>query len=126
MGKNNGRSLRKRAESFRYAFCGLRELMAGEPNAWIHLFAACCAVLAGIVLSIAVYEWLFVIFAIGFVFFAEAFNSAVERLADKTCPEHDSLIGAAKDLAAGGVLIAAITAAVVGLVIFVPKICVLF
>lgn len=118
----NSFSIKKRAKSFVYAFRGIVMLIRGEHNAWIHSFAAVAVVVAGFSLDISPYEWIAVVFAIGAVVATEAFNTAIEKLANKVCCEHDALIGAAKDLAAGGVLIVAITASIVGLIIFIPKI----
>lgn len=67
-------------------------------------------------------EWIMIVFAIGFVFAAEAFNTAIEIWVDKLQPDFDPKAGRAKDLAAAAVLIAAISAATVGLIIFIPKI----
>ncbi|MFC2102420.1 diacylglycerol kinase family protein [Bacteroidota bacterium] len=114
--------MKKRILSFKYAFRGLVHLLKGEPNAWIHLVAAIGVIIAGILFRISTVEWLAIAFAIGFVFCAELFNSAIETLVDKVSPEQHPLAGKTKDLAAGAVLIAAITALVIGLVVFVPKV----
>lgn len=105
-----------------FAFRGIYLLFKGEANAWIHLAAAVGVVIAGIVYHITNTEWLFITFAIGCVFSAELFNSAIETLVDKVSPEQHPVAGKVKDLAAGAVLLAAITAAVIGLIIFLPKI----
>ncbi|TSA30615.1 MAG: diacylglycerol kinase family protein [Bacteroidetes bacterium] len=114
--------IRSRLISFKYAFRGLLFLFKGQPNAWIHLVAAVGVIVAGILFRLSTVEWLFVMFAIGFVFSAELFNSAVEELVNKVSPEEHPLAGKVKDLAAGAVLVAAITAAVIGGIVFVPKI----
>lgn len=119
--KNNGFTLRKRLRSFRYAFNGIKLLIAREPNAWIHCFAAVCVIGAGLLLGLSATEWSLIALAIGGVFAAEAVNSSVEALADRVCPDFDEAIKRTKDLAAGGVLLAAIAAAAVGLIIFLPK-----
>ena len=119
-------SLSRRLESFKYAFQGLYTLFREEHNAWIHLFAAVCAVAAGALFRISVYEWIAVIFAIGIVFAAESLNSAIEHLADHISPEKNEMIGKIKDLAAAGVLVAALTALVIGLIIFLPRIVEMF
>lgn len=124
--KNSGYSLKKRLASFRYAFQGLRRLFASEANAWIHLFAAVCVIIAGFLLSLAVWEWIVIVLVIGAVFVAEAFNSSLEALCDKVCVDYNDSIKNSKDLAAAAVLLTAITAIVVGLIIFVPKIIALF
>lgn len=120
--KNNGFTLRKRLRSFGYAFHGIRLLITQETNAWIHCFAAVCVVVAGFFFDISVSEWIAVIFAIGMVLAAEAVNSAVEALADRVTQEYDEAIKRTKDLASGAVLILAIAAAIIGCIIFIPKI----
>ncbi|MFH1159666.1 MAG: diacylglycerol kinase family protein [bacterium] len=118
--------MKRRLRSFGFAFRGLVLLFSGQPNAWIHLFAAVGVIAAGIALDITATEWLLVVFAIGFVFTAELFNSAIEELVNIVSPDRNSAAGKIKDLAAGGVLLAAITAAVIGSIIFIPKILSLF
>jgi diacylglycerol kinase len=71
-------------------------------------------------------EWFAVIFAIGIVIAFEAINSAIENLADFVSPQEHHLIKKVKDLAAAGVLVSAISAAIVGLLIFIPRIIQLF
>lgn len=119
-------SLKKRARSFRYAFRGIRWLIKREHNAWIHCFAAICVVTAGLLFHLSVTEWIAVVFAIGSVLAAEAFNSAIEALSDFASPVYQEAIKHTKDLAAGAVLLIAIAAAIVGMLIFVPKIIHLF
>ncbi len=119
-------SVAKRIKSFTYAFNGLRVLFREEHNARIHLFAAVCVIVAGILLKLSPMEWAAVVFAIGLVFGGEIFNSAIEDLADVVCPERDERIKKVKDLSAAAVLVAAITALVIGLFVFIPKIMALF
>lgn len=115
-------SIRARIRSFRYAFNGLRLLFVGEHNARIHAVAAILVVAGAWWFDFSAAEWTAVLLAIGMVISAEAVNSSIERLCDRVSPEHDPMIGQAKDLAAGAVLILAIAATAVGLVIFVPHI----
>lgn len=72
--------------------------------------------------GISAKEWIAVVFAIGTVLAAEAVNSSIEAIADLVSPGYNEAIKRTKDLAAGAVLILAIAAAIVGLIIFVPKI----
>lgn len=115
-------SIAKRLKSFKYAFNGLRVFITEEHNAWIHLFATVCVVVAGILFKISPMEWVAVVFAIGLVFSFEIINTSVENIADFICPERDDRIKRIKDLAAAAVLVSAITAAVIGLFVFIPKI----
>ena len=114
-------SIRARANSFVYAFRGVRALLWREHNAWLHLLAAALAGGAGWFFGISRVEWCLVAFAVGSVLSAEAFNTAIEALADAVHPEQNPLVGHAKDLAAAGVLLASFGAAAVGLLIFVPR-----
>lgn len=115
-------SLLKQLKSFAFAFNGLGILLREEHNARIHLVAAICAILLGFYFDISTLEWVVVCFAIGSVFAAEAFNSALEKMADFVTTEIHPQIKRIKDLAAGAVLITAIAALAVGLLIFIPKI----
>lgn len=112
---------KKRLLSFVYAFQGLRELLKSQPNATLHLVAASLAVGAGFYLGISRLEWMAVAGCIAAVLAAEAFNTALEYLTDLVSPGHHPLAGKAKDVAAAGVLLTALGAAVVGLLIFLPK-----
>lgn len=118
-------SWRARARSFKYAFRGIRILIGSEHNAWIHLCVAAIVVFAGALMRISPTEWGLVSLCIGGVLMAEAFNTAIEALADKVSPQKDPLIAKAKDVAAGAVLIFVFAAVAVGLIVFIPKICAL-
>lgn len=82
--------------------------------------------MAGFAFNISTTEWISVIFAIGTVLAAEAVNSSIEAIADLVSPGYNEAIKRTKDLAAGAVLILAIAAAIVGLIIFVPKVMEIF
>lgn len=115
-------SMIKRGHSFKYAFKGIIIVLKSQHNAWIHLAITVMVIIFGIIYPLTLTEWLLIIFAIGFVLVAEACNTAIEKLVDLVSPEHNDKAGQVKDMAAGAVLIAAITAAVIGLIIFVPKV----
>ncbi|MCB9447143.1 MAG: diacylglycerol kinase family protein [Flavobacteriales bacterium] len=115
-------SLRKRLASFRYAFAGIKALIRDEHNARIHLVATLCAVAAGFYFRISSFEWMAVAIAVGLVFITEAINTAIEQLADVVSPGKNDRIGRIKDIAAAAVLLSAITAAVIGLIVFGPKV----
>ena len=114
--------LRARLRSFRYAFAGVRLLFGEEHNARIHATITVLVVVAGIVLRVSPVEWGVLVICIGMVLAAEAFNSAIERVANYLTTERDDRIRDIKDLAAGAVLLCAIAAAIVGLIVFVPHI----
>jgi len=114
-------SIKKRIRSFKYAFNGLRILIKEEHNSRIHLVAAIVAIGAGFFFEISKLEFVTVALAIGLVITSEIINSAIENISDFISPEKHDLIKKIKDLSAAGVLISAITAFVIGLIIFIPK-----
>lgn len=115
-------SVKKRIESFRYAINGIKILLKEEHNARIHLLGAILTTCAGFFFNISALEWISVTLCIGAVMTLEIINSAIENLCDFVSPEKNELIGKAKDLGAAAVLITAISALIVGLIIFIPKI----
>lgn len=120
------RYLRERLAGFGYAFEGIFEVMQSQANFKIHLSAAVVAVTAGYYFSISTTEWCLIIIAIALVLSAETFNTAIEHLTDLVSPEYHVLAKKAKDAAAGAVLLIAIGAAIIGMIIFIPKIGSLF
>lgn len=119
-------SILKRIKSFGYAFNGLRILIREEHNARIHVFATITVVLAGFYFDISMIEWIAISLSIGFVISLEIINSAIENIADFISPEKNDAIKKIKDLSAAGVLISALTALIIGLIVFIPKIFALF
>jgi len=113
--------LGKRLNSFRFAFAGVVELFRSQANAKIHLGFCILVLVVGCYFDLTATEWCLVVFAIVSVFSAEAFNTALENLTDLVSPGHHPLAGKAKDLAAAAVLMTAAGAAIVGTVIFLPK-----
>ena len=112
----------KRLNSFKFAFNGIGFMMRTQKNAWIHFAAAILVIVFGIAYHLEKQEWVLLIFAIGLVFMAELFNTAIEFLTDILSPDYNKSAGRAKDLAAAAVLVSAIAAALVGFFIFIPKI----
>lgn len=114
-------SIKARLKSFKYAFNGIFYCMRTQHNFWIHLLATIIVILLGFLFDISRAEWLLLIFSIGLVLCLEIINTAIEYLVDIISPQHQKAAGLAKDLAAGAVLIGAITAILIGLIIFSPK-----
>ncbi len=115
-------SIRSRIKSFSHAMAGLRVFVVREHNARIHVVATIGVIIAGLVLNVTRTEAAILAIVTGLVWVAEIFNTCVERLADLITKERHPGIKIVKDLAAGAVLTAAITAVIVGLFIFIPKI----
>jgi len=114
-------SSRKRLQSFVYAYRGILYLLRTQHNAWIHLAFAFIAILLGVCFSISQIEWIAILICIGIVFAAEAINTSIELLCDARFTEYDKRAEIIKDTAAGAVLIVSVAAAIVGVIIFLPK-----
>ncbi|GAB3315054.1 hypothetical protein GCM10027299_03950 [Larkinella ripae] len=113
--------VRKNLRSFRFAVEGVLTLFRFENNAKIHLLAATAVLIAGFWLQLDRIEWALVLTQVALVWAAEAFNTAIEKLADVVSPERHPQIKAVKDLAAGAVLLVVILAVVVGILILGNK-----
>jgi diacylglycerol kinase (ATP) len=119
-------STRTRLRSFVFAGRGLRTIFVSQHNARIHAAATLAVLAAGVALRVSRVEWLCLILATALVWMAEALNTALEFLCDVASPEFHPLVEKAKDVAAGAVLISALGAALVGLLIFVPRLMLAF
>lgn len=115
-------SISRSARSFGHALRGIRTVLATQPNALLHLAIAVGVVALGLFLGISLMEWALVVICIATVVAAEAFNTALEFLADALEPDHNPLVGRAKDIAAGAVLLTSIGAVVVGMLVFIPHV----
>jgi diacylglycerol kinase (ATP) len=115
-------SIQARLKSFVYAFEGVMYFIKHEAQALIHLIAIVAVIGAGYWFNISLTEWIAVIFAIGIVVSAEMLNTAIEKLTDMVSPQINEQAKIVKDLAAGAVLIASLTAFIIGLIVFLPKI----
>lgn len=113
--------LKNRIASFGYAIKGIVDLFKTQMNARIHLLATFFVLLLGWFFQISNVEWCLCIIAITSVLAAEAFNTALEYLTDLVSPDYHILAGKAKDAAAAAVLLTAIGAAIIGIIIFLPK-----
>jgi diacylglycerol kinase len=118
----SGFSWKARGRSLGHAFRGLAELVVTQHNARIHLAITLAVIGLGLVVGVSHLEWALLALAVGLVWAAEAANTALEWLCDLVSPEHHPLVRKAKDVAAGGVLLAAIAAAAAGLLVFVPRV----
>lgn len=107
--------------SFKYAFEGIIQTYKGEQNLKIHTFIAILVVVFGFFLKISTIEWFACLILIGLVLMSEFFNTAIEYVVDLASPRIHPLAKAAKDTASAGVLIMSIMAAIVGGIIFIPK-----
>lgn len=113
--------LKPRLKSFKYAVKGVADLIKTQPNARIHFVISIFVIVAGFLLQLSIVEWCIISLTIAMVVAAEAFNTAIEYLTNLVSPDYHPLAGKTKDAAAGAVLLVAAGAAVVGILIFLPK-----
>ena len=105
--------------SFGYAFEGIWNTVKSERNMQIHLAFTVCVIIAGLIFRIS--KWLFCLVLFGQVMSLELVNTALEAAIDVATDEWKPLAKKAKDAAAGAVLVSAIIAAIIGLLIFIPR-----
>ncbi len=116
-------SLRQRLLSFKYAIRGISLVLWAEHNFRIHLLATILVVSLGLNYDLTRQDWLWLTLAIALVLITETLNTAIEHLVDLTEPNQNPLAGKVKDIAAGAVLMAAITSVIIGITIFWPYFC---
>lgn len=109
-----------RLRSIAHAVDGIGFLACHEPNMRIHLGAAVAAAVVGLWIGLSATEWQWIILAIALVLVAEGLNTAVEQTCNAVSREFHPAIKAAKDVAAGAVLISAIAAVLIGAFVFAP------
>lgn len=106
--------------SFKFAFRGIESSFLSERNMKIHYFVMFMVIIFGILFKITKIEWIICIILFGLVIAAEMINTAIESVVDLVTSENNVLAGKAKDIAAGAVLVLAISSATIGLIIFIP------
>lgn len=109
-----------RLKSLKFALLGAYKLMTTEHSIMVQVSLGILMSIAGYYFEISKTEWLFQTLAIGLVLSIEGLNTAVEKIADFIHPEFHSRIGFIKDIAAGAVFFAAITALIIGAIIYIP------
>ncbi|MES2006037.1 MAG: diacylglycerol kinase family protein [Bacteroidota bacterium] len=113
------------AKAFQHAFNGLFQFVKKDRNGKLHLLACCLVIAGGFFFKISSFEWMIVLLCFALVISLEMCNHALEKLADAVHEAHHPLIKTAKDVAAAAVLWSAIIAAIIGALIFLPKIVIL-
>lgn len=109
--------LTARIRSFGYAIQGIITLLRTQSHARLHLLASFLVLGGSIYLQLQCWEWVSILLCIGFVWMAEALNTSIEFLADEVTLERRERIRHAKDVAAGAVLISALTASTVAFLV---------
>ncbi len=109
-----------RLKSLKFALLGAFKLITTEHSIMVQFSLGIMVTIAGFYFEISKMEWLFQTLAVGLVLSIEGLNTAVEKIADFIHPEFHTRIGFIKDIAAGAVFFAAITALLIGAIIYVP------
>src|SRR3990167_8978029 len=112
----------KNKERFLNAVRGMRVFWATTRNLMIYTVISAIVIALGFYFSLSNFEWIALIFSIGFVIVSEAFNTAIEIDMDLTAPEYHPYARDTKDVAACAVLISAFISIIIGFIIFLPKI----
>ena len=123
---NPRQEYKKLINSFKYAIEGIISSFRTERNMKIHVLAMIVVIALGFFFKLDKVEWCFIIIAIASVISAELFNTAIETVVDMVSPERNPKAKLVKDIAAGAVLVVAIGAAIIGFIIFEPKVINLF
>ncbi|HSD07136.1 diacylglycerol kinase family protein [Flavobacterium sp.] len=110
-----------RLKSVKYAYQGALKLITTEHSVMVQFSIGIIMTIAGFYYHISSTEWLIQTMAIGMVMSIEGLNTAVEKIADFIHPNYHERIGFIKDIAAGAVFFAALTAIAIGLIIYIPK-----
>lgn len=113
---------KKMINSFKNAFNGMLVSFKQERNMKIHISIMFLAILLGIIFKIKMVEWIICIICFALVIGGELFNTAIEITIDIAMPNFNEKAKNAKDISAGAVLVLAIASAIIGFIIFVPKI----
>ena len=114
-------SIVKNLHSFQFAVRGLGFIIRHENNIKYQILAGIIVVIAGVYFGLNLMEWVAITIAIGLVLMAESFNTAIEVLLDIVHPDYHKKVGLVKDISAGAVLLISIAAAIIGVIIFGPK-----
>jgi diacylglycerol kinase (ATP) len=114
-------SIRSRGNSFKYAFEGIKDFFRSEHNAWLHLSGTIAVIVLAVVFQVSRLEMITLIFAIGFVWIAELFNTAIEKIMDFVSTEQRPNIKFIKYLSSASLLISAEVAFITGCIVFIPK-----
>jgi undecaprenol kinase/diacylglycerol kinase (ATP) len=109
-----------RIQSFQYAFTGLWHTLKTQRNAQIHVSIAFIILILGVWLNLTLTEWAIIVLTMGFVMVTEMLNTVAEAAMDYATTDFDPQIKIIKDVAAGAVLVSAITSVIVGLLILGP------
>ena len=120
------KGIKRIMNSFKYAFNGLIDTYRTEQSVWIYIPVALIVILMGFYFKININEWLIIILILGIILSLELINTALEAVVDLATDKYHPLAKKAKDTVSAAVLVFAITSVIIGIIIFMPKIMLLF
>lgn len=109
-------------KGFLYAFNGLIVFFRHERNGRVQLVVAILVIVVGLIFSVSRTEWIVLLFCIASVLSLEMINSAIEKLCNLVHPKYHPAVKVIKDISAGAVLWFSVISAIIGFIIFLPKI----
>ena len=120
--KRKSNFITNRLKSIGYAFKGAYLLITTEASLKVQFIIGIIVTIAGFYYNLSPTEWILQILTIGIIMALEGINTAIEEMADFVHPDQHKKIGLIKDLAAGAIFIFAITAVIIGIIIYFPKV----
>jgi diacylglycerol kinase len=115
------KQIKQAIKSFSWAMSGISVAFRTQFNFRFHVIMTVLVIMLGILLKVTVVEWCILLLCIGSVLTAELLNTSLEFKTDLLSPGYHETAKHVKDLAAAAVLVAAIVSALIGLIIFIPK-----
>jgi len=112
----------KIGDRFLNAFRGMYVFYKTSNHFYIIIFSIIVVFVLGFYLNVSSLEWIALVFSVGFVIVSEIFNTAIEIDIDLTSPQYHPFARDTKDVAAAAVVLSVFTAAIIGCIVFVPKI----
>jgi diacylglycerol kinase (ATP) len=112
------RHIKRQMNSYRYAAKGVHHTLSTQVNIWVQLTATIVVLFLAFLLDFSLEQYVILVATIGFVLTTEIMNTALEEMTDLLSPEQQQKAGIVKDVAAGAVLVASITAAIIGIILF--------
>ncbi|HEY5728944.1 MAG TPA: diacylglycerol kinase family protein [Anaerolineales bacterium] len=112
--------IQARLRSIRHALRGWKFVLQTQKNAWVHSLVTTIVLVMGFWLQLPARDWAVIVLTIAMVFTAEFINTAIEAVVDLASPQKHPLAKVGKDVGAGAVLVAALSAILIGLLILGP------
>ena len=104
----------------------IKKFFDREQNLLVHIIATIIVTSLGIITNLSLEQWILIYSMVAFVITSELINSSIELVVDLYTKKFHPLAMVAKDVAAAAVLVSAVTALIVGLYVFIPKLLLIF